>query len=282
MSTEPDLTNIANQDWSNFDFTRWNLDGLKLNTESATLATWLRDVRLSPQGPQKFAAGVTAIRGAALQSLQEQAKVIQGRLPALDGELKSRLTATRSQISALEENVRIAAVPAFTTPDPESFQVAAKVLAEDNRLGLPGLQVRLYNTQSPKVTLASATTDQNGNAVLTLNRKQINSLTKSGALLATEVLTPDNKSLFTGEALPTPKLNETGTIMASLPASADLTPHLNAAAAAMARQQALLNGVTAKLNDLQTNYQQIKDDLQLQLQEVQAMVADLQPSASST
>src|ERR1700686_1210749 len=267
MTSKPDLTNVANQDWSNFDFTRWNLEGLKLDAQPATLAAWVRDVTLSPQGPQKFAAGLTAVKSVALQSLQEQAKVVQGRLSAIDGELTARLAATRSQISAIEENIRIAAGSAVTTPDPESFQLAAKVLDQTNRLGLPGLQVRLYDAQSPKVTLASATTDQSGNALLRLNRQQIDSLAKSGAVLATEVLTPANKSVFTGGAVPPPKLNETGTIMAPLAASADLTPHLNAATASMAQQQVLLSAVTKKAGDLQTHYQQTKDDLQQQLQE---------------
>lgn len=282
MNSKPDLTNIANQDWSNFDFSRWNLEGLKLDTQSATLAGWLRDVTLSPQGPQKFAAGLSAVKSAALQGLQEQAKVIQGRIAAIDGELTARLAATRNQISAIEENIRIAAVPVVTTPDPESFQVAAKVLDHANRLGLPGLQVRLYDTQSPKVTLASATTDQNGNALLKLNREQTDSLAKSGSVIAMEVLTPGNKSVFTGGSVPAPKLNQTGTILAPLPASTDLTPHFNAASAAMAQQQALLSAVTAKVDELQTHYQQIEDDLQQQLQEVQGIVADLQPRASSS
>jgi hypothetical protein len=278
MTSKPDLTNIANQDWSNFDFTRWNLEGLKLDTQPATLAGWVRDVTLSPQGPQKFAAGLTAVKSAVMQSLQEQTKAIQGRLSAIDGELTKRVTATRSQISSIEENIRIAAVPSVATPDPESFQVAAKVLDQTSRLGLPGLQVRLYDTQSPKVTLASATTDQNGNALLKLNRQQIDTLAKSGAVLTTEVLTPANKSVFTGGAVPPPKLNETGTIMAPLAASADLAPHLNTAAATIAQQQALLSAVTKKANDLQSHYQQIKSDLQQQLQNVQAIIADLQPS----
>ena len=81
--------------------------------------------------------------------------------------------------------------------------------------------------------------------------------------------------------MPPPKLNETGTIMAPLAASADLTPHLNAATASMAQQQVLLSAVTKKAGDLQTHYQQTKDDLQQQLQEVQEMIASLQPSSTS-
>jgi len=281
MSSQFDSGTAGNQDWSKFDFTRWNLDNLNLDPKSTTLATWLRDVTLTPQGSQKFADGLTVVKAGALQSLNVQVGVLQKRASAIDGELESRLSITRKQISAIEESIRIGAVPVVATADPESFQVAAKVLDQEESLGLPGLRVRLYDTKSPQVTLVSAITDQNGNAILKLNREQIDSLAKSGLAAAIEVLTPANKSVFTGEAVPTPKLNEVGTVMARIAASADLTPHLNAATAAMVQQHALLNAATAKLTDLQTHYQQIKSELQQQLDETQAIVADLQSSPGS-
>lgn len=281
MSSQFDSTNTTNQGWSNFDFTRWNLDNLNLDPKSATLATWLRDVTLTPQGSQKFADGLTVVKAGAMESLHEHVNVLQKRVSAIDGELESRLSTTRKQISALEESIRSGAVPVLAAPDPESFQVAAKVLDQEKSLGLPGLQVRLYETKSPQVTLASATTDQNGNAILKLNRDQVDRLSKSGAVLATEVLTPNNKAVFTGGAVPPPQLNETGTVMAPIGASADVSPHLNAATALMARQQDLLNKTTQKLDDLQGFYSQMKNDLQQQLQETQAIVADLRSSAGS-
>lgn len=281
MSSQFDSTNTTSQDWSNFDFKRWNLDNLNLDPKAATLATWLRDVTLSPQGSQRFADGLTVVKAAAMESLHEQVNVLQKRVSAIDGELESRLSTTRKQISALEESIRSGAVPVVAAPDPESFQVAAKVLNQEKSLGLPGLQVRLYRTKSPKVTLASATTDQNGNAILKLNREQVDRLSKSGAVLATEVLTPNNKAVFTGGAVPPPQLNEIGTVMAPIGASADVAPHLNAATALMARQQDLLNKATVKLEDLQTRYGQLKSDLQQQLQETQAIVSDLQSGPGS-
>jgi prefoldin subunit 5 len=281
MSSQFDSGTAGNQDWSKFDFTRWNLDNLDLDPKSTTLATWLRDVTLTPQGSQKFADGLTVVKAGALQSLNVQVGVLQKRASAIDGELESRLSITRKQISAIEESIRIGAVPVVATADPESFQVAAKVLDQEKSLGLPGLHVRLYDTKSPHVTLASASTDQNGNAILKLNRDQVDNLSKSGAVLATEVLTPNNKTVFTGGAVPPPQLNETGTVMAPIGASADVAPHLNAATALMARQQDLLNKATKKLDDLQAQYGQMKSDLQEQLQEAQAIAADLRSSAES-
>jgi prefoldin subunit 5 len=279
MSSQFDAGNATNKDWSKFDFTQWNLDNLNVDPKSATLATWLRDVILTPQGSQKFAAGLTMVKAAALQSLQAQAKVLQKRASGIDSELESRLSSTRNQISTVEEHIRGGAVPVVAAPDPESFQVVAKIFDQEQSLGLPGLLIRLYKTKSPKLTLASATTDQNGNAILRLNRDQVVRLSKSGDVLAAEVLTPDNRAVFTGGAVPRPQLNEIGTVMAPIAASADVAPHLNAATTLMAQQQDLLNKATVKLEDLHSRYTQLKNDLQQQLNETQAIVVDLQSSA---
>ncbi len=281
MNGKSDLTDAASQDWSKFDFTRWNLEGLHFDPQPAAVSAWLRDLLLSPQGPQEFAAAVDTVKTAALQDLQDQAKVIQGRILAIDSELTARTDATQKGIAAIENKTRVASAPMIPTPDPESFQVATKVVDEASRLGLPGLQVRLYDTQSPKVTLATVTTDQNGDALLKLNREQTDTLAKTGSTLGVEVLTPGNKSVFAGGSAPAPKLNQTGTVVASLSASTDLAPHLNAANASMAQQQALLNAMMAKVEDLQTYYQQIKAELQQDLEEVQGIAAGLQSSSNS-
>jgi hypothetical protein len=273
--SKQDVSDIANQDWSKFDFTRWNLQGLKLDNQQAPLAAWVRDVTVSPQAQQSFASGLGTIKSVALQDFQGQVKTIQERISTADNELTTRVTAAQKQITALQENMRAVNVPAAVAPDPGASQLSAKVLDQSTQLGLPGLQVRLFDTTCPEVTLAHATTDQNGNAALTLNRSQTESLTANKAEIAMEVLTFSGKSVFNGPA-PCPKLNQTGTMLAPLTASADLAPHLDAAKAATEQQQAMIGVVTAKVGELQAHYQQVKADLQQQLQEMQGILTDLQ------
>src|SRR5579863_7242779 len=75
-------TAIGNQDWSKFDFTKWNLEGLQLDPQSATATGWVRDVTLSPQGRQNFAAGLVSINTAVHSDLQDQVKTMQARSTA--------------------------------------------------------------------------------------------------------------------------------------------------------------------------------------------------------
>jgi len=55
MDLKENFTGIAGQDWSKFDFTQWNVEGLKLDSQPAAITTWLRDVTLSGQPAQAFA-----------------------------------------------------------------------------------------------------------------------------------------------------------------------------------------------------------------------------------
>jgi 5-hydroxyisourate hydrolase-like protein (transthyretin family) len=282
MPAKPDLTNIANQDWTQYDFTRWNLEGLKLDPQPAALAAWVRDVTLSAQGSQTFAAGLAKVTSGALQDLQDQATVMEGRISAADSELKARQGVVQKQIAVFEEHIRVASAPVVPTPDSETFQISTRVMDESTSLGLPGLQVRLYDAQASMTTIATAITDQNGNAVFKLDRPTTETLGKGNSTIAIEVLTSANKSVFTGGAAPAPRLKRTGTIVATLPSSPDISSNVAAANAAAAQQQALLGAARARVGALDTYYQQLKADLQQQLANVQAMVADLKALGTSS
>jgi hypothetical protein len=201
-------------------------------------------------------------------------------MSTIDDEMASQLSKARGQIAALEDKMRVAAAP-VAAADPSSFQVTTKVVDETSRIGLPSLQVRLFDTKSTGHVLATATTDQNGNAILKLNREQIDAITKSGGSLATEVLTQTNKSIFTGGAVPAPQPSETGTVLIPVTASPDVAPHLNAATAMLASQQTLLTKASARLEDLQTHYEQMKNDLEQQIKQTQALVTELQGTTAT-
>jgi hypothetical protein len=282
MIAKPDLTNIASQDWSQYDFTRWNLEGLKLDAQPAALAGWVRDVTLSDQSVQAFVSGLGKVAAGALQDLQDQVKNIQARLSSAETELKTRLAIAEQEIVALEENVRMASAPVQPDPDPESFQISARVTDESTLLGLPGLRLRLYDARSPKSTIATDTTDQNGNALFKLDRATTEKLAKGNATITMEVFGTGKKSLFTGGAAPAPKLKQAGTILASLQPSADISDNIAASSATSAQQDVLLAAARSRVSALNAYYQQLKSDLQQQLVNVQGMIADLKSVAGSS
>lgn len=270
-------TVLGNQDWSKFDFTHWNLDGLQLSSQPSTFAGWVRDITLSPQGQQKFAAGLAAVNSAVQDDLQNQVKTMQAGSAALNTQLTSRVAAAQKQLSAFEENLRVAAAPAAVNPDSSSYQVAAKVVDQSTHLGLPGLHVRLNDTRPGTAPLAVTITGLNGNVIFKLSQQQVGNLNKDNALIAMEVLTPAGKSVYTGRQTVNPTLNQADTLLATLPPSADLTPHLNAAKAVSTQQQARLTALAAKVDALRVYYQQAQDDLQQRLTLVQSILASAKP-----
>jgi hypothetical protein len=282
MNSKPYVTSIADQDWSKFDFTRWNFEGLPLDAQSATLANWVRDVTTSPQWEQKSAASLTAIKFTLVQEFKGQVKVMQERVSALDAEKKARVDAARNRIAALEESIRIAAAPPAATHDPASYQIATKVLDQETRLGLPGLHVRIFEKQSPETTLTSGTTDLNGNAVFNLTREQATSLHKNSAEVAIEVLTPANKSVFTGGQSFAPKLNHVDTMVATLAASKDLAPHVSLANSVISQQRSLLAIMATKIEAINADSEQARTELDARLKQLQETIADLETPATSS
>jgi hypothetical protein len=282
MSSKPYVTTIADQDWSKFDFSRWNLEGLPLDAQSATLAGWVRDVTTSPQWEQKSVAGLTAIKAAVVQDFKGQVKVMQKRASALDAEQKARVDAATKQAAALEESIRIAGAPPAAAHDAASYQIAAKVLDRKTRLGLPGLQVRIFEKESPETTLTSGTTDLNGNAVFKLTKEQANSLHKNKAEVAMEVLTPANKSVFTGAQFFAPKLNQVDTMVATLPASKDLAPHVSLASSAISQQRSLLAVMSTRIEAINAYSEQARTELDDRIQQLQQIIADLETPATSS
>jgi hypothetical protein len=276
MDLKENFTGIAGQDWSKFDFTQWNVEGLNLGAQPTAITTWLRDVTLSGQPAQAFARGVTVVKTVALKDLQTQARQLQQGIASMDTQLAARTTATKNQIAVLEEGMRAAAQPPSAAPDPASFQVGIKVVEQSARVGLPAMQLRVFDAKNPKATLATATTDLTGSAVLTLNKEQTDALNKNNAEIGMEVLTQDGKTVFSGGQTVVPKLNQTGTLVASIPGSKDLALHVQAGNAMTAQQKELADALTSRLDALKTYYQTAKDDAQQQLELIKTMIADLQ------
>lgn len=276
MDLKENFSGIASQDWSKFDFTQWNVEGLTLDAQPAAITTWLRDATLSGQPTQAFARSVTVLKTTTLKDLQTQATQLQQSISGTDAELAARTTATQKQIAALEEGQRAAALPPSATPDPASFQVGVKVVEQSAGLGLPAMQVRVFDAKNPQATLATATTDLTGSAVLTLSKEQTDALNKNDAEIGMEVLTQDGKTVFSGGQTVAPKLNQAGTLVASIPSSADLALHVQAGNAITAQQKELADALTSRLDALKTYYQAAKDEIQQQLELVKAMIADLQ------
>jgi hypothetical protein len=272
MALDAKSQDPSGQDWSKFDFTRWNLEGLQVDAGQASLAGWVRDLTVSPQWAEKMAEAVAAVQSAALPALQAHANQLNSRLASLDSELSARVTAANNHISGLEESARAAAAPPSVVSDPANMQVAAKVMHGASKTGLSGLKVRLFDGKNPSATLAESNTDIHGNAVLVLTQEQIAALPKTGVDLTLEVLSPSNKSAFKSKVA-SPKANQTDTVVAMLESGKELSKQVALAKSIGAQNQGLLTAAYGRIDAMKTYYQQTRDNLQQELDYVNSVVS---------
>jgi len=281
MADQTARSSFGNLDWSKFDFTRWNLDGLDLDGASSTMATLLKKVITAPQWPQAFGSSLPGLKTVVIQHLEAQIEMLGKSSATLDQELAARTASTQALITALQSKNRQASVPPTLAPSPNLFQLVTKAIDQQSQLGLPGLTVQLSDPSDPEAALASATTDSSGNAILSLSRQKAASLAKekTGDLTLT-ILNSAGKSLYSAANAVCAHPNQVETQIAAIPSSADTSPSLQLATDQNTRDTTLLNSLTAKLEQLQVFYASQKQDIQTRITQMQSTIAAIQGELS--
>ena len=280
MANETDSSFFTTLDWSKFDFTRWNLDGLALDDTSSTVASLLQKAIGTPQWPQILGSSLPGLKNVVIQHLTAQTEALKKESVDLDQELASRLATTQAQIAALEAKMRLTSVPPVPAPTSDSFLLVAKAIDRESKLGLPGLTVQLTESADSETPLATATTDSNGDAILSLSRQRAASLTKEKATgLTISILNPEGKSLYSASSAPSMRANQVETHIAAIPASKGTAGSLAFATEQSARDTDLLRTLTAKLDQLKVFYaaqkQAIQDEIATVDTTVVAITAEL-------
>lgn len=277
MANETGFSSFGNLDWSKFDFSRWNLDGLVLDGTSSTVTTLLQRVLAAPQWPQAFGSSLPGLKTVVLQHLNAQTESLRESSAALDKELADRITATQSLITAVQGKIRRSSVPPTVAADPNQFQLVAKAVDQQSQLGLPGLTVHLSDPSDSASAVATATTDSNGNAVLALSRQKAASLAKEKTSdLTISILNSDGKSLYSASNAVCAHANQVETHVAAIPSSQDTAPSLAFATQQSTSDNDLLKSLTAKLDQLKVFYAAQKQDIQTQITQIQSTIAAIQ------
>jgi hypothetical protein len=277
MANETGFSSFDNLDWSKFDFSRWNLDGLGLEGTSSTVTTLLEKVLSAPQWPQAFGSSLPGLKTVVIQHLNAQTEYLRKSSAALDKELADRISATQSLITALQGKVRRSSVPPTLAADPNLFQLVAKAVDQQSQLGLPGLTVQLSDASDSASAVATATTDSNGNAVLALSRQKAASLAKEKTSdLTISILNSEGRSIYSVPNAVCAHANQVETHIAAIPSSQDIAPSLAFAIQQSTSDNDLLKSLTAKLDQLKVFYTAQKQDIQTQITQIQSTIAAIQ------
>ena len=275
---QSNTNSTSQQAWANYDFRTWDPGNVQAGAAATFTGAALRSLIASPDWGTNLATGVSGLKQSVLPSLNAYADTLQQKLNSLDADLAAATAAAQQQMSAVQESIRIAAAPPQPAADASSYQVAAKVVDQTNKVGLPGVQVRVFNSQNPTATLASGTTDLAGNVVLKLTGDQTDKIATATAAakessIVIQVMSANGKQLFSAQLCP--KLNQTETVVASVAGAQELSGLLDLANSIAGQDQNLLRTITAHADALKAQNAQTQSDLQQELQQVQAMIADL-------
>jgi hypothetical protein len=277
MSNETGFSSFGNLDWSKFDFSRWNLDGLGLEGTSSTVTTLLQKVLAAPQWPEAFGSSLPGLKTVVIQHLNAQTESLRKSSAALDKELADRNSVTQSLITALQGKVRRSSVPPTVAADPSLFQLVAKAVDQQSQLGLPGLTVQLSDPSDPESAVATATTDSNGNAILSLSRQKAASLAKEKTSdLTISILNSEGRSIYSVPNAVCAHANQVETHIAAIPSSQDTASSLAFATRQSASDNDLLKSLTAKLDQLKLSYAAQKEDIQAQITQIESTIAAIQ------
>ncbi len=268
-------TSTSQPEWANYDFRTWDPGNVQAGPAATFTGAALRSLIASPDWGTNLAAGVSGLKQSVAPNLNAYAAALKQKLNSMDANLATATATAQQQILDVQDSLRATAAPPQPAADPAAYQVAAKVVDQKSKVGLPGITVRLFESQNPSVTLASGSTDLAGNVVLKLSREQMDASTGATkkSSIALEVLPTAGKAAFSTQLCP--KLNQTETVLAGIESTPELSRRLSLANLVVAQKQKLLRTITAHADALKTQDAQTRSDLQQELQQVQAMIADL-------
>ena len=267
------------QDWSQFDFSRWHLDGLTLDAASAAFAGLSERFFNSDEWRQQFQATLPALEREALTFFKGHSQRLRDQKNAAAQDFDKRITVAQRRSDDFRKSVETAVAPPAVQASPDTFHLAVKVTTEDVRPGLPGLVVQITDPRNEKLAMVQAITDRDGNAILTVPEEIAKDVDKRDTAL--EVLSPTGKALVTLPGAVCVRLNQIETKVVTLLDSPEIEPHKNAALGIRSEREARVATLAARIETLKREREAQLHNLDCRLEDNEAIIADLEPNGGT-
>ena len=267
------------QDWSQFDFSRWHLDGVTLDAASAAFAGLSERLFNSEEWRQHFQATLPALEREALSFFKGHSQQLRDQKSAVAQDFDKRIATAQERSDDFRRTVEAAAAPPVVQASPNTFHLAVKVTTEDVRLGLPGLAVQIIDPRNEELALMQAITDRDGNAILTVPEEIAKEVDKRDTAL--EVLSPTDKTLVKLPGAVCVRLNQVETKVVTLQDSPEIAPHKSAALAIRSEREARVGTLAARVETLKQEREARLHDLDCRLEDNEAIIAELEPKGDT-
>jgi len=280
MHSRCDPPQFDPQDWSQFDFSRWHLDGVTLDAAAAAFAGLSEQLFNSDEWRQHFQATLPALEHAGLSFFKDHSQQLRDERSAVTQDFDKRIAAAQKRSDDFRKSVEIAAAPPVVQASPNTFHLVVKVTTEDTHLGLPGLTVQIMDPQNEKRALVHAITDRDGNAVLTVSGTTAKKVDKRDTAL--ELLSPTGKTLVLLPSAVCVRLKQVETKVVTLQDAPDIEPQKNAALQMRAEREARLGNLAARVDALKKEREVRLHDLNCRLEDNEAIISELEPKGNSS
>lgn len=266
---------LDDHEWGQFDFTRWNLDGVARDNVASAIAGFAKQFFESPEWQENVQASMPQIQQAALEIFKERAQILRESRTAAEQELEQRAAAAKTRTDAMRRAMAAAAAPQPPEPSADAYHLAVRVTGADQALGFPGVLVEIADPRSPRATpIASATTDVDGNATLTVGPELAKELDKRDTTVT--ALSPSGKVLARLPDGVCVRLNQVETKVLTVKESGETAPLKDAALETRASREVLLENLTARTQSLAKDRRERLANFDCRLQDVDALVAEIE------
>jgi hypothetical protein len=268
------------QDWSKFDFTRWHLDGLALDSAAAAFAGLSEKLFNSEEWRQHFQATLPELRGRALDFFKEHSQELRQQRNAAVEDFNNRAAAAQQRSDDFRKSVEAVGAPPAVEPSPDAFHASVRVVSQkDARLGLPSLAVQIVDPKNEKVALAESFTDNDGIAVITVPPELAKERDKRDMIL--QVLDSTGKPLAKLPNAVCVRLGQAETKVVKIAESPAIAEHQKLALEIRAERETKASHLAARSNLLRRELQTVLEELDCRLEDNEAILAELERPEST-
>jgi len=267
------------QDWSQFDFSRWHLDGVTLDAASSAFAGLSKRLFNSDEWRQHFQATLPALEREALSFFKDHSQRLRDQKNAAAEDFYQRIAAAQKRSGDFRKSVETAAAPPVVQANPNTFHLAVKVTIEDTHIDLPGLIIQIMDPRNEKIALVQAITDRDGNAILTVSEQIAKEVDKRDTAL--EVLSSVGKTLVKLPGAVCVRLNQVETKVVTLRDSPEIGPHKSAALGLRSEREVRVASLAARTETLKRERGARLHDLDCRLEDNEAIIAELEPNGGT-
>ncbi len=262
-------------DWGQFDFTRWNLDGVAQDSVAKAIAGLTQQFFESPEWQEKVQLSMPQLQQLALGVFKGNAQELRETRAAAEREFEQRAVNVKTRSEEVRRAMAASAAPQTPEAAPDVYHLAVRVTGADPLLGFPGLVVLVADPRAEQAQpIATGTTDVDGNVTLTAEAELARELDKRDTTVS--VLSPDGKILARLPNGVCIRLGQVETKVITLKESAETAPLKQAALEMRQGRESLLASAESRVQSLEKDREERLANLDCAVREADSIVADLE------